>query len=400
MASNPHTILCLTSYEKGQPFLREAHQLGWHVILVTKEDLRDADWPQESIDRIFLMPDLTIRPHMINAVSWLARSHNIRRLVALDEFDLEMAAALRAHLCLPGMGETLTRHFRDKLAMRMRTAAKEIRVPAFTPIFYHEAVRHFMERVPPPWMLKPRSSASAIGIRQIDSSDELWPILDQLGDEQSHYLLEQFLPGEVYHVDSIVTDKKVEFAATSRYGAPPIVTSHEGGLFSSRLLPPGSEEERALRKINRRVIKALGMVEGVTHAEFIRSEVDGKFYFLEIAARVGGAHLAEMIEAGTGHNLWVEWARIELATEEAPYRLARSKELSAGILLTLSRQEWPDLSGYQEEEIVWRLHKRHHAGLIVASPDPAQVEALLTEYGARFHLDFHATMPVPDKPLH
>jgi biotin carboxylase len=400
MASRPGTILCMTSYEKGQPFLREAHRLGWHVILVTKESLRDADWPREAIDQVFLMPELTVRPHMINAVSWLARSHDIRRLVALDEFDLEMAAALREHLRLPGMGETVTRLFRDKLAMRVRTAAKEIRVPAFSPIFYHEALRDFMARVPPPWMLKPRSSASAIGIRKIHSADELWPILDQLGDDQSHYLLEQFLPGEVYHVDSIVTDKKVVFAAASQYGAPPIVTSHEGGLFTSRLLAPGSDEERALRKINRRVIKALGMVEGVTHAEFIRSEADGKFYFLEIAARVGGAHLAEMIEAGTGHNLWVEWARIELATEEAPYHFSRSKDLSAGILLTLSRQEWPDLSGYQDEEVVWRLHKRHHAGLIVASPDPARVEALLGEYGQRFQEDFHATMPVPDRPLH
>ena len=220
MSSRPGTILCMTSFEKGQPFLREAHRLGWHVILVTKESLRDADWPREAIDQVFLMPDLTVRPHMINAVSWLARSHDIRRLVALDEFDLEMAAALREHLRLPGMGETVTRHFRDKLAMRLRTAAKEIRVPAFSPIFYHEALRDFMARVPPPWMLKPRSSASAIGIRKIHASDELWPILDQLGDEQSHYLLEQFLPGEVYHVDSIVTGKKVVFAATSRYGAP------------------------------------------------------------------------------------------------------------------------------------------------------------------------------------
>ena len=68
-----------------------------------------------------------------------------------------------------------------------------------------------------------------------------------------------------------------------------------------------------MQALNREVIAAMGMVRGVTHAEFIRGEADGQFYFLEIAARVGGAHIDLMIEHATGLNLWEEWARIELA---------------------------------------------------------------------------------------
>lgn len=396
--SSPMTILCITSYEKGQEFLREAKRQGWHVILLTREDLKDSDWPRDHIDEVFLMPDLTNRHHMINAVSYLARANNINRLVALDEFDIEMTATLREHLRVPGMGETTSRYFRDKLAMRMRAEDKGIRVPEFCHVLNHDKLRVYTLRVPGPWMLKPRSSASAIGIRKIHNQDELWQILNQLGDEQSHHILEQFIPGEVFHVDSIVEDKKVLFAAASKYGAPPMDVAHDGGIFTTRLLPRKSKEEKDLQKINKEVIKDLGLVRGVTHAEFIKGHDDGKLYFLEIASRVGGANIAETIEAATGVNLWAEWAKVETATKENPYKLKKTEGLYSGIIASLARQEWPDTSGYTDPEIVWRMSKHHHAGLIVASNDPARVEELLNSYVERFYQDFHATAPLPDKP--
>ena len=44
-------------------------------------------------------------------------------------------------------------------------------------------------------------------------------------------------------------------------------------------------------------MKAMGLLRGVSHTEFIKSKADGKFYFLETSARVGGANLAELVEA-------------------------------------------------------------------------------------------------------
>ena len=397
--ATPGTILCLSSYEKGQEFIREAKRQGWRVIFMTSEEMRNADWPRESIDEFFVMPTLTVREHMINAVSYLARTNQISRLVALDEFDLEMAASLREHLRLPGMGESKTRFFRDKLAMRMRARSRNIRVPDFCPVFNHDEVSTFLARVPGPWVLKPRSSASAIGIRKIHSADEIWPILYELGDLQSHYLLEKFVGGEVCHVDSIVHDRSVLLAVASEYGTPPINISHDGGVFISRMLRRRSREEKALRKLNREVIRGLGMKQGVTHAEFIRG-ADGELYFLEIAARVGGANIAEMIEAATGLNLWAEWAKVELSGDDDSYEVQPSRELHAGIIITLARQEWPDLNAFVDDEVVWRMTRRHHAGLIVAAHDPDRVAAVLDSYHDRFHEEFHTTLPAPDKAVH
>jgi hypothetical protein len=126
------TILAITSYLKGEEFLRECKRQGAYVILLTEEKLKDDPWPHESIDRLFLMPNLSKLPDVIYAVAYLARSHPIDRIIPLDEYDVEMAAFLREHLRIPGMGISHTKRFRDKLIMREAADEGGIRVPAFT----------------------------------------------------------------------------------------------------------------------------------------------------------------------------------------------------------------------------------------------------------------------------
>jgi len=295
------------------------------------------------------------------------------------------------------MGETTSRYFRDKLAMRLRAREEGIPVPSFVHVLNHDCVRQFTQRVLPPWVLKPRSSAAAIGIRKISSSEELWSVIDELGDQQSFHLLEQFVAGDIFHVDSIVSECEVVFDIVHRYGHPPMSVAHEGGIFTTRTWPRHSSESLTLRKLNADLLNALGMVRGVEHTEFIHGE-DGQFYFLETAARVGGAFITDTVEVASGINLWEEWARVETATSESPYRVAPDRETYAGLILSLARQESPDISAYQDPEIARRLNKSHHAGLIVCSPEPARVKQLLDEYTRRFFVDFHASQPVPDKP--
>lgn len=378
--------------------MRECKRAGWRVLLLTVEKLRNGDWPRESLDEIFFIPENLLLDGVLNAVSYMARTHKLHRIVALDEFDMETAAALREHMRIPGMGLTTLRYFRDKLAMRAQAHEKGVHVPEFVPVIHYDDLRDYMERVPGPWVLKPRAEASAIGIKKIQHPAELWPILDQLGDRQSHFVLERFVPGDVYHVDSVVSEKKVLFAAVSKYGAPPMKVAHEGGIFTTRILPRTAAETRELQKTNRALIVALGLVRGVTHAEFIKAHADGRFYFLECAARVGGAYINEMVEAASNVNLWREWARIEMAGGKRPYMLPKRKNIYSGVILCLARQETPDLSDYNDPEIITRFPKRHHAGLLLASKSAQRIESLLASYAERFAKDFMAVAPLPDKP--
>ncbi|HEX2203923.1 MAG TPA: hypothetical protein VHG91_11520, partial [Longimicrobium sp.] len=220
---------------------------------------------------------------------------------------------------------------------------------------------------------------------------------DELGDRRSFHLLERFVRGDVFHVDSLVWERQVVFAEVNGYFAPPFDVYHGGGLFCTRTLPRGSEEAEALREADRRVLAALGMVRGALHTEFIRGADDGRIYFLETAARVGGANIVEMTEAASGVNLWREWARLEVADARgAAYAPPEPRADHAGLLVSLARQEWPDTSGYDDPEIVWRLDKRHHAGLIVASPRHERITELLESYMRRFREDFYASMPAAE----
>lgn len=396
--TRPLTLLCLASYFKGTTFFQTAKQLGCTVLLITREIMSQEDWPRESIDEIFFMPDLRKRPDIVYAVSYIARSHAIDQVIALDDYDVETAGALRDHLCLEGMGESYARHFRDKLTMRTLAQKAGIPIPPFTPVFNYDRLRQFMERIPPPWLLKPRSEASAMGITTIHHSDEIWSVLDKLGDAQSYFLLEQFLPGDVFHVDALVDQGEILFAETHRYARPPMSVYQGGGVFVTRTLDRRSGTAKTLRALNRRVFKALGAQQGATHTEYIHSQTDGNFYFLECASRVGGANIAEAVENATGVNLWAEWAKIEVAHLRGEmYQIPPSRYDYAGVINCLARQEHPDLSVYSDPEVVWRLKKKHHAGLILASPDSNRLQFLLDEYSRRFAEDFLAVMPPLEK---
>jgi biotin carboxylase len=401
--ARPITILCLASYEKGQEFMRECKRQDCRVLLLTSESIAQADWPRESIDEIFLIPDEGKKKwkldDVIKGVSYLARAERIDRIVPLDDFDLETAAALREHLRVPGMGETTTRYFRDKLAMRVRAAEAGIAVPEFIHVLNYDRLRDFMRRVPPPWLIKPRFEASATGIKKLNTPDEFWAAAEALGDRQSYYLLERYVPGDIYHVDSIVSEKEIVFAAAHKYGSPPLDVAHEGGVFTTANVLRGSDDERALLEMNGRVLGAKNLMRGVSHTEFIKGREDGRFYFLETSARVGGANIVELVEAATRINLWAEWAKIEIARGEREYELPPPGQDYAGLLVSLARQERPDTSAYNDPEIAWRMNKPYHAGLIVRSPDPARVAQLLGEYTHRFYTDFFARQPPVERPV-
>lgn len=388
------TILCLASYEKGAPFLQECKRQGWRVLLLTVPALEHSSfWPRESIDGLYCMPDLTEIAAVLRGVAYLARTEAIDKVIPLDEYDLLTVAAIREQLRLPGMGESATRLVRDKLAMRVQTAAHGLPVPAFVHVVNNEAVRQYLETMPPPWLLKPRAEASTIGIQKLSTAQEVWDRLDQLGDERLKYLLERYIPGEICHADSIVAGGEVVFVEAHRYARPPLDVFHQGGIAATATLRRESPEAERIRDLNRRVLAALEVRDSATHMEFIQAHEDGQIYFLEVAARVGGAHIADVVEAATGVSLWIEWARLETAPAGTAYQPPTARQDYAGVIMCLARQEWPDLSLYQDPEIIWRMDKANHAGFILRSPDQQRIATLLGDYSRRFAEDFLASMP-------
>ncbi len=392
------TFLCVSCEFKGLDFLRYCKAEGNRVFLVTAKETEHEPWPRDVIDDIFFMEEVEHgtwnMEHFIAGLAYFMRSHKVDRIVALDDFDVEEVAELREHFRLPGMGQTTARHFRDKLAMRLKAAEAGILVPAFTPLFNDEEIRQFTERVQPPYMVKPRFEAAAKGIRKVLSADELWQAVHDLGEKRHQYLAEQFRPGDIYHVDALSVDGKQVFTSVAQYLSTPWDVAHGGGIFRSVICEHGGADEKTLIKRNADVMKAFGMRYSASHTEFIKCHEDGKFYFLETASRVGGAHIAEMVHAATGVNLWGEWARLESAVANGiDYTLPPTRRLYGGIINSLSRHRHPDTSAFNDPEIVWRLEKVHHIGFIVVSESRQRVLEILEDYAHRIRADFHAEMP-------
>ncbi|HMF55346.1 MAG TPA: ATP-grasp domain-containing protein [Pyrinomonadaceae bacterium] len=398
-SDKPLQIVCLASYFKGVDFLSECKQQGARVVLITKEKNANEEWPRESLDDFVAVPDDVTTEQYVEIVSQFGRQRRIDRLVALEEFDVINAGLMREHLRIEGMTVTLARIFRDKLTMRIRAGEAGVNVPEFVHALNYNDVGEFVNRVEPPWVLKPRSDVSAVGIKKLDEAEHVWRAIEELDarerlrERSGYWLLERFVPGEVYHVDSLINGGRVIFAGANRYGRPPMDVAHKGGVFLSYTVARGSREERELLRLNQKLVKTLGLERGAAHTEFIKSEEDGRFYFLEIAARVGGAFLAETLEAASGINLWREWAKVELAGSEGSYVLPDERKDYGGIALSLARQEEPDTSRYTDAEIFYRVRKQHHVGLVVGSKDQQRVRDLLDDYTRRFAEDFIAVVP-------
>jgi hypothetical protein len=391
-------LLALASYFKGERFLEQAHRRGARVYLFTQARLLDQPWPRHVLTEVLAQPDHSTLEHTLHTVAYLSRARSFDRIVALDDYDVETAAALREHFRVPGMGDSTARHFRDKLAMRSTARDEGIPVPDFTRVFNEDEIRDFIARVPPPWMLKPRSEASASGIVKIHSAAQLSSELEARGDRRSYFLLEEFVRGDVYHVDSICRDGQVLFAEVHRCGTPPFEVAHGGGVYTSQTVERGGPEEVELRALNSRVLGRLGLRSGVAHVEFLRAEEDGRFVMLETSARVGGAHTAEMVEAATGLNLWEQWADLEI--DGPMYRLPPHRSDYAGLLMTLAREEHPDTSSFGDPEVVFRAGEPFHAGLVLRSPSLGRVEELMERYTEQLAREFKAVLPPADRPVH
>jgi biotin carboxylase len=337
-------------------------------------------------------------------VTNVAGTQPITRIVGLDEFDVLNAAKAREHLQVEGgMTTSFALRFRDKL--RMRRLAKQVGIPCpeFSGIFQQSEINDYLDSTDAPWIIKPRTEVSAFGIRKCDTKEQVWQVLNDLDarntwrDHPSQFLIERFIEGRVFHVDSVVEDGKIIAAGISEYGAPPMRVSHEGGVFTTAIVSYKSKERKELEKLNKQLLQGFEYEQGVSHAEFLQSAATGEFYLLEVAARVGGAYIANVLEQACGFNLWREWAKLEIATKENPYKSPKLRKDYAGITLALSKEQTPDTSHYTDDEIVYRVTKPKHVGLIFFSKKHQRIEELLGAYTERITQDFLAVAPVKER---
>ncbi len=217
------------------------------------------------------------------------------RLIARSEYDLLPAARLRERFAIPGDSPGAVLPLRDKWLMRTLAAAAGIAQPAFW------SVADF-RRDPPAagiYLIKPRLEASSTGI-ETGGVREILDGLDRLDGAAASagVFVEEFVPGEIWHLDGYLRAGTVRAVASSVYVGNCLNYAHGSPLGSAQ-----TPDEPGALALLRRTLPVLGQRDGAFHFELIRAR-DGRFLFLETASRVGGAGVAQTFELRTGVNLY------------------------------------------------------------------------------------------------
>lgn len=399
-------FLCIASYFKGNSFYQACKQAGNEVYLVTSSRWKEKPWAFDYIDEIFYM-DLDDEGNwnmddLINGTAYLLRNKKIDRIIAIDDFDVEKAAELREVFRFDGMTYTVAKYFRDKLAMRLMAAKVNLRVPAFAAIFNDKRLQDFLSAHPAPWFIKARGEASTTGIYKCENEKQVNAFIHAHPASRYKYLIESYIPGDVYHVDSFSVNGKIVFSQVSQYFNPPFDITHSAGIFRSASLPYDAVDTKELEKFNSKILTAFGIKNGPAHTEYIKSSADGKFYFLETSSRLAGAFIPEMVLAASGINLWTEWAKLETCLCNGnSYKIPKRKFNYSGIITSLSRFSIQDYSDFkaEENEIFQLIEHPHHVGLIIQSNKLSRIQELIQLFSEVIIDKYHASAEPLEKRI-
>src|SRR5437764_9450198 len=148
-STKPMNIICFATCVKGGDFMRECKAAGCNVTLVTKEKMLHEDWPRDALDEVFALPNDAPVELFLDLVAHIAKTNKPDRMVALEEFDVVVAALAREHLCLRGMSSSTAKTFRDKYAMAVNARAAGLTGPEVVPAITNDGVAHFLNRGTP-----------------------------------------------------------------------------------------------------------------------------------------------------------------------------------------------------------------------------------------------------------
>ncbi|MNJ49827.1 argininosuccinate lyase [compost metagenome] len=240
------------------------------------------------------------------------------------------AARLREQLQLVGQHGASARAFRDKIFMK-QLAQTCIRIPKFRKIHDVMDVISFIEGNNYPVVIKPIDSAGSVDVQVIHEEQQLVDILEAgLGPNLE---IEEYIEGEMYHVDGIFSGTQLLLSHPSRY-INGCMAFHEDKYLGSVMLQPGELFNRLNHSVEA-VLKILPTPDHAIsfHAEFFITNSD-EIVLCEIASRVGGGDIVEALEFATGVNILRESIRAQCG---APVNCTPSQDRLAGWMLIPAR---------------------------------------------------------------
>ncbi|NDZ81343.1 ATP-grasp domain-containing protein [Streptomyces sp. SID10853] len=264
-------------------------------------------------------------------------------VVGLSEAAVMPAARLREHLGLPGMRPREAELIRDKIRMKEAVRAAGVDVPRFQPAgpdMSAEQAERAVALMPDGIVLKPTSQCVSVGVRVFRDPSEFVSHVRDEGIGADHEI-EEFLTGDLCHVDGLVRGGRLLFFSAATYLAPLHDVLNKGGLPLGSVSIEDRAQLGAIEKVTTTVLDAVKLEDGVFHLElFIRP--DGRLTFLEIAGRPAGGGIPDAIRHAYGIDLVQEAVRIclgEAPCYDGPRTMLDSGTAASGWLWVLAPGE-------------------------------------------------------------
>ncbi|GAB3285489.1 ATP-grasp domain-containing protein [Kineosporia babensis] len=249
-------------------------------------------------------------------------------VVGLYEHTVVPAARLRERFNLPGTSVDTALNCRDKVRMKHLVAQAGVAVPQWLDLAgaTGERIRSWLNSRPGRWVIKPKSEGGAVGVQIVDNPTAGLAAISRIpAAELNRYEVEEFVEGEIFHLDAVVRDATISFHSLSRY----LNSCHDSSVHRlplASITVTDGELVAGAREVADRCVSALGIADAVIHLELFRSA--GEWIFLEIACRHGGAAVVPHLQEIFGVDLLDESYRANVldpslvppAREQTPLR--------------------------------------------------------------------------------
>ena len=281
-------IMILGAGQYQMPIITKAKEYGLYTIAISPK----GDYPGFAhVDKSYY-----VDVKDMETVLAIAKEEGISGITT-DQTDIPVRtqAYVSEKLGLPGISYDCACIFTDKSLMRKR--CEELGLPSIKCKASGDIneVKAFYDSIGGHAILKPVDNQGSRGVYRVESRDEIGRLFDlAVGYSKSgKVIIEQYIDGQEYEVDSIVYDYKDQ---TLMYGD--VIPFDIPGVFAAKIRMYPSASDRALidrlLKYNSDIIRGFGLKQGITHSEYIIDK-SGQPYLLEAAARGGGSFISSHI---------------------------------------------------------------------------------------------------------
>ncbi|MBC9726540.1 ATP-grasp domain-containing protein [Streptomyces sp. TRM68367] len=300
-------VLVVQPAFSGNAYVAHARSLGWDVLVASHEGgSRQVAEPVRSLATELITVDTNDSAALAAAVDEAHQRSKIDAVVAGGEFYVPAAARLADQLGVLGLDPAAVDRVRRKPDMRHAVADAGLEVPRFTVVRDLAGLDEACAYVGFPAVIKPVESGGSIHVSRVDSLEEARAALEAIyADEELEFdrpldtdaIVEQYVSGPEYSADGCVHDGEVVVVAVTRKLLGPEPRFLEIGHLTPAPLDEATRQE--ITKYAEGVVKAVGITTGPFHCE-LRLGIDGRPVLMEIAARLPGDKITELMEMSTG----------------------------------------------------------------------------------------------------